>query len=332
MKRQVICITPVKNEAWILPTFLKAASLWADHIILSDQGSTDNSVAIAKSFDKVTLIENLGKEYNESERQAQLLAEARKIDGENNIFIALDADELLVNYHNNPEWESLKAEEPGTTIWLPWLNVLPDFEHYYASTGGEMLFGYINDNREHKGNTIHSPRVPSDLTEKRVVFKNLKILHFQYAFKERLWSKHRWYECFEKLKHPLKNNIDLYRQYHHIDLPIKKIEKMNPLWLERMQENQIYITNIKDDGNYWWDKQVCLWFDDYGVKHFKKIAIWNVNWASIYYNTLHRDATHIKDPRSWLDKLVHRWLATSQADRFAFHNKLINKLLRAINW
>lgn len=332
MTRKVICITPIKNEAWILPIFLKSASLWADHIIISDQGSTDESVIIAKSFEKVILIENKELGYNEAERQAQLIDEARKIKGNDNIFMALDADELLVNYHDNPEWEALKNETPGTTFWLPWLNILPGFEHFYASTGGEMLFGYINDNRKHKGNTIHSPRVPSDLTEKRVIFKDLKIFHFQYALKERLLSKHRWYECFEKIKHPHRNNIDIYRQYHHIDLPVKNREKINPEWLKKLTENKIYLADIKDDGNYWWDKEVCLWFDQFGLKYFKKLAIWYPDWPKIYSININKNPSHIKDPRNTLDKMVHRWLAKSQSDRFSFKNKVINKFLRIINW
>ena len=34
---KVICVTPVRNEAWIIEPFLRAAELWADHIILADQ-------------------------------------------------------------------------------------------------------------------------------------------------------------------------------------------------------------------------------------------------------------------------------------------------------
>ena len=66
MKRKIIVLMPVKNEAWILPLSLQAASVWADMIILSDQGSTDGSKEIARRFPKVHLIENdsLG-EFNE---------------------------------------------------------------------------------------------------------------------------------------------------------------------------------------------------------------------------------------------------------------------------
>ena len=38
-KPTVVCLTPVKNEAWILDRFLKCAGLWAEHIIIADQGA-----------------------------------------------------------------------------------------------------------------------------------------------------------------------------------------------------------------------------------------------------------------------------------------------------
>ena len=40
-KPLLIDLTPVFNEAWVLPAFLKATSLWADYIIIADQMSTD---------------------------------------------------------------------------------------------------------------------------------------------------------------------------------------------------------------------------------------------------------------------------------------------------
>jgi glycosyltransferase involved in cell wall biosynthesis len=331
--RKVICLTPVKNEAWILEIFLKATSLWADHIIISDQGSTDGSAEIAQRFEKVILVKNNSSTFNEPERQKQLLEEARKISGENNVFMALDADEILVNLFGNPEWEELKSQPPGTTIWLPWLNVLPGNQTYYGARGGGMLFGYIDDGRPHIGNPIHSPRLPSDLTEPTKGFATLKVLHFQYSARERLLSKHRWYECYEKIKFPAKNNIDIYRQYHHIDLPVSDIEKIDIKWLEHLTTHGVDITNIKDDAFHWWDRNVCELFDKYGVGYFRKQAIWYKDWKAIYKLQFPESiALHIYDPRSILDKYVHTWLAKSQHNRFSFPNKVVNKLLRIFNW
>src|ERR1041384_653068 len=77
----IICLTPVKNEAWILDRFIQCASVWADHIVIADQGSTDGSREIASKYRKVTLIDNSSPTYNESERQKTLLSAARRFPG-----------------------------------------------------------------------------------------------------------------------------------------------------------------------------------------------------------------------------------------------------------
>ena len=57
-----IVMTPVRNEAWVLRAFLETTSLWADYIIIADQMSTDGSREIAKSYEKVILIDNKNPE------------------------------------------------------------------------------------------------------------------------------------------------------------------------------------------------------------------------------------------------------------------------------
>ena len=39
-----ICVTPVRNEAWIIDRFLAAAKTWADHVIVADQQSSDGTL------------------------------------------------------------------------------------------------------------------------------------------------------------------------------------------------------------------------------------------------------------------------------------------------
>src|SRR5437667_3161139 len=90
----IICLTPVKNEAWILDRFLQCASLWADHIIVADQCSEDESREIVGRHPKVILIENPSPVYDEGARQKLLLEAARRIPGKR-LLIALDADEML---------------------------------------------------------------------------------------------------------------------------------------------------------------------------------------------------------------------------------------------
>ena len=61
-KPLLVVLTPVRNEAWILPAFLKATSLWADYIIIADQMSTDGSRDIYPQFEKVIVVDNTNNE------------------------------------------------------------------------------------------------------------------------------------------------------------------------------------------------------------------------------------------------------------------------------
>ena len=59
---QIVVLTQVRNDAWVLRAFLEATSLWADYIIIVDRMSTDGSREIAQDYPKVILIDDHRKE------------------------------------------------------------------------------------------------------------------------------------------------------------------------------------------------------------------------------------------------------------------------------
>ncbi len=134
-KKSVICLTPIRNESWILDKFLSSASIWADYIIISDQNSDDNSRDIAKRYEKVRLIENSYTDYNEFLIRQVLFEEARKIKGDK-VLIALDADEFFTpDLFLSDEWEKILTSRSrdsykvkicqsftGLTVLLDWSN------------------------------------------------------------------------------------------------------------------------------------------------------------------------------------------------------------------
>ncbi|MDZ4200026.1 MAG: glycosyltransferase family 2 protein, partial [Kiritimatiellia bacterium] len=198
MKTKIICMTPVKNEAWILKRFLTCASLWADHIIVADQDSSDTSREIAASFPKVILIENPSAVFNEPQRQKMLIDEARKIAGPK-ILIALDADEMLPpGAWESPEWRTMLESPPGTVILFRWANICHGWRQMWIS---DSVFpgGYVDDGASHEGRDIHSPRVPCPEGANGVEMTETKVLHLQYTDWQRMESKHRWYQVWERL-------------------------------------------------------------------------------------------------------------------------------------
>src|SRR5690242_9248978 len=121
----LICLTPVKNEAWIFERQLQCSSLWADNIIVGDQMSTDGTREIAQRFPKVRLLDNKSPGYDEGERQRIVFEAAREIPGKR-ILLAIDSDEAVTaNWMTSSEWNALRDAEPGTVIRFQWVNLLP---------------------------------------------------------------------------------------------------------------------------------------------------------------------------------------------------------------
>jgi len=331
-KPTIICLTPIKNEAWILHRFLKCASLWADHIIIADQTSTDESREIALSYPKVSLIDNTSSQYNEAERQKLLIEKARKITGQR-LLIALDADEALTaNFNSSPEWDTILDALPGTVINFQWVNLRPDLQTYWSS-GHNLPLGFMDDGTEHLGSSIHSSRLPIPENAANIILRDIKVLHYQYTDWQRMQSKHYWYQCWERLNHPNRRSIEIYRQYHHMyEIDKHDLNQILTNWFSSYEEQGIDMTSISRSGSFWWDEQILDLFEKYGTKLFKQEAIWDVKWEQIA-EKLGRDVrtSQYTDPRNHLDKLIHKWLKRTQS-KLSRQRALIEIILSYIGW
>jgi hypothetical protein len=330
---KVICLTPVKNEAWILNRFLKCASLWADHIIIADQQSDDRSREIAYSYPKVILVENISSTFNELKRQKLLLETARRIP-EPRLLIALDADEALTaNFMNHPEWNTVLQAPVGTVIRFQWANLLPDMCSYWTPTY-DFAMGFMDDGSEHTGKKIHNPRIPVPAQASTLMLRDIKVLHYQYTDWERMKSKNRWYQCWERLNQPSRQAIDIYRQYHHMDaLPQQVINPLPEEWLSGYEEQGIDMTSVYREGAFWWDREVLDWLAKHGSETFKREAIWNVDWLALSQTiNSHSSLVDCYDPRSRFDKYVHRWLRKTQPIYSRREIRLIEQILKMLGW
>jgi glycosyltransferase involved in cell wall biosynthesis len=331
----VICLTPVKNESWILDRFLKCASLWADHIIIADQHSDDNSREIASAYPKVRLIQNPSQAYSEFERQKLLIDTAREIEGPR-LLIALDTDEFLTaNFQSSPEWETLLNLAPGTVIRFQRVGIRPDMKTFWYEGGGcDLSLGFMDDGSDHSGQKIHSTRIPLPNQAPTITLRDIKVLHYQYTNWERMESKHRWYLCWEKINQPHRSTIEVYRQYHHMDfVPHRSINEMPDTWLKGYTDTDIDMTSIYGESTYYWDIEVLKLMDKYGADAFKRQAIWNVRWNRMAEKIYpHYSSGKYVDPRGILEKLVHRWLRISQKRPNKLYNKVIHGFLRLLRW
>lgn len=327
VKPKIICLTPVKNESWILEKFLLAASLWADHIIIADQFSDDNSREIAGKFDKVILIKNPSVEFNEPERQRLLIEAARKIEGPR-LLITLDADEFLTaNFHDSDEWKFIMHAPPGTVIRFRWINLKPDLTKYWTP---DIYFpwGFMDDGSEHTGAVIHSTRIPMPLNPMTIDLEEIKVLHYQYTDWERMASKHRWYQCWEVLNRPKRGGLEIYRQYHHMyEVNDSDLHEVKEEWFDYYLSNNVDMKSVTKEGIYWWDREVLGYFQRYGTKVFRKLDIWDTDWKKLADHFKIEGVPADNDPRNFVDKMIYAWLKSEAYKKPGISNKILRKLL-----
>ena len=313
-KPLVFCLTPVKNEAWILERFLSCASLWADKIIIADQGSTDGSKEIAAKFAKVITIDNPSTVLNEFNRQQLLLAEARRTP-DPKVLLALDADEFLSsNFLTSPEWQSILNAPPGTAISFQWPTIDANGSGLsYFDLKDEMTVGFVDDGSPYQGTIIHSPRVPVPFGCPTLALTQIKLMHYCRTDRNRFESRIRWYQCFEYLSGK-KRPIELYRYYHPVFTgPASVLKQVPSDWIQGYEEHGIDVSSVNRTGIYRWDKDVLGYFGEFGLDKFRRLPIWDVDWTKMYHDFYPQEPIKpFHDPRSRFEKLIHRWLEATQ--------------------
>lgn len=323
----IICVTPIRNERWILATFLRAASVWADHIILADQGSEDGSRELAASFPKVRVIANPSLVFNEAERRDLLMAEARKFP-EPRLIFGLDADELLsADLFDSPEWETVLNAPPGTAVHLQWVNLFSAFSrcHVYEPP---KPFAYMDDGRAIESVYIHSPRIPENSRVPALYLSRGKVLHYQYLDWQRMKAKHRWYQCLERIKYPGKSAVAIYRMYHHMDISWARQDPVLPAWFSGYEKQGIDVTSLLVEPHPIFERDTLKFMEEHGAAAFRRLAIWDVNWPEIAAYFGLADPGRFRDPRSALERRFHRWLEQSNDHPFTWRNTMVGRFYR----
>jgi len=320
----LICMTPIRNEAWVLQAFLKATSVWADYIIIADQQSTDGSREIALTFPKVILLDNNNSEFNESERQKILIDRARQIEGDKILF-GLDADEVFsANFIETNDWNNILKSKPGDVYWFRWANICSDQLNFWSP---ETYYPWMfhDDGKEPHGNyvrNIHSMRIPYPIEEKQMFYVNdFKVLHLAYLNPYRVDSKNRFYK-FVDWEMNRRSVVSLSRTYAKI-----KQEKQ----YKELTSNYIYLKpqfefNLFDNveivsDRFWFDEFIYNRIKKYPLKNIKRLDIWDQEFLLKY---------NINDPRTIVDKIIHLYLNKSNGISNTLIIRSIDRILKLI--
>lgn len=327
-----LCLTPTRNEAWIIQQFLAAATDWATQVIVADQGSTDGTAETARATPKVRLIVNDAEGYDESYRQRLLLKAARENNGKR-ILLALDADEALsANWKTSAEWKQICDAAPGTVLRFRWVNVLPGFQQAWVPPA-LIACGFVDDGTEHGGGRIHNRRVPFPDNAPTLDLQEIVVLHFQFVAWERMTSKHRWYQVWEHLHHPHKGPLDLFRQYHHMygSWDDSELCAVQNEWVNGFDQAPTDFQSLKPEAITWWDREIVQMLRQHGRERFRRLAIWDKDWQAVAH-AAGMNGADFSDPRSNFEKTAHRLLARTQRSRARWSVRGLERLLRARGW
>jgi glycosyltransferase involved in cell wall biosynthesis len=328
-----IVITPVRNEAAMLDRFLRCVSSVADLIVIVDHGSSDGSREIAAKHPKVRLIDYTAPEFDETARRRLLLEAAREVPGKR-FILALDADEVLTaTWVNSAAWRKIRDTQPGTAVYMRWLNLLPGGPRCWVPPG-EIAFGYVDDGAPLAGGQIHFGRLPVNHATPGISIGDVGVLHYQYLDWRRMKSKQRWYQCWELLNVPGKRPIQVYRQYHQMDaIPSDDIVPVERDWLAMYERDGIDMTAGSEEPFYWWDREVLRWLKEYGTNRFRKLDIWDVDWeeAARFFGEPVVAGT-LADPRGRVVRGLHHWLEKTQRRAELNRVRAIQRALIPLGW
>jgi hypothetical protein len=329
-----ICLTPVVNEAFELDRFIQAALLWADHIILGYQPSVDNTLEIAQSYEKVSVINSPGKDWNELAMRSLLYEEARKIQAEKRIIFNLDADELIsANFLDSAEWNTITELPVGSIVRMQWFNFLQTMDQGRPSNWIDVAF--VDDGRSTMtGSIMHMGRVPWPNYDIKILkCHELKLLHYQGTNHQRSLSKVRWYNAYEKVGKGL-YGPQIFRKYKRHDAGRSPIPVQNE-WINGYSEKGIDVTSITEGYDYSHDYRILEYFKEYGTDYFKMCDIWGKDWVQFATGKVD-NPEQFADPRNKFDKLIYRymWWSVSRLHKSPYSTiiKIADRILKVLGY
>lgn len=327
---QLIVVTPVRNEAWVLEAFLTCTSSWADHIIIADQHSTDESREIAAKYEKVILVDNDATEMNQAAARLLLFQEVDKIEGDKIIF-ALDADEFLSEGFEKAEgWKRILESKPNEIFCFKWLNLYGDFSHVLPESGYmEWACHFSKDTKiaeEYEcceKNAIHEMRVPCLPADKAryTAISDIFFVHLAQLNQIRQKNKHAFYQVHTVASlTERKSAVSIFRTYNPPQPPISTLTNEVHLIERVFGEDAKRLVKSDDVGQYYIDEIQSI-IQREGLGKFLKLNIWDNPYIK---------ATGI-NPRIPLHyKILHWYLKRTQEASDKKNIKAIDKALKYI--
>lgn len=275
---KIIALLPVKNEEWVLPSYLSSVKKIADHIIALDDNSVDNSVKILESNGVEVISSNTGADelVNMSKRRQYLLDMGRKAGGTH--FICLDADETFSENFINQARDIIKTLEPGQKITMRWVHPFKSIKNYltderspFGSIWKDFIFCDASE-ISFANNFLSESRTPGEwINPMRLDEGTGVVIHWQFTDWEANQWKQAWYRCTELIE----GGRSARRINHTYSITKsqtdQKISKIPKHWIGGLIKPTFPSNKILH-----YEEQINKYFDQYGIKYFEYLDIWDI--------------------------------------------------------
>lgn len=281
--KKIIVLIPVKDEAWVMDTFLRVTSQFADHILVADQQSADDTVSIVSNYPKAILLTNPDGKYNNATRQQFLLNEARRLFGGGQVLLALDADEVVAAHSlKQYYWQQLRQLQSGTVIYLQKADLLPKAEQMLDTPGNYFPLGWVDDGiTPHAGKPMHSVRLPYHADMPVYKAADIMVLHLQRMRSATQEAKRRFYqvkECdFGMNKWYWRRKRYSKADFHALKQPARPVPQA---WLAYPEDLKVNIAGLKEAPNTWFDEEVLNCLAQNGSRRYWLDDIWGKDWKA----------------------------------------------------
>lgn len=273
---KIIGLIPVRNEQALIALCLRSLALYTDAIVVLDDASEDNTLAIIESLAQECHVEKIIRKKvwvrDEPGDKTVLLKAGRELGGTH--FIVIDADEMLCApcAQHDVLKNYIKQLNPGDRLCIRFYELWGSIDHYREEQPKHIACIFCDDGQARYifSTFIHTSRHPNLTSGANLILENddFALLHFDCVDLARYAIKQTWYRCLERVQVPAKLIADINAFYNP-----DRLKKEMPLYPTKAAwfDYPFFNKNALAAMHTWHEKQMQQWIATYGKDYFAGI-------------------------------------------------------------